>query len=140
MGSEMNKWHIGDLIEEVLLAIIAVLVVILVAVSSAPAAGAAAFSSLSIKAGSPAPPGSVPWSTLGIVTDGVTDNTSALNALSTANPIYADCTPGGVMTFAGQWFLQSGLKIYVQPGCIWVTTFVAATDLGNASITQADIT
>jgi hypothetical protein len=126
-----------ECLEVILIAVIVGLVLVLVFEMPARAA---AFSGLSVKAGSPAPPGAVPWSTLGIVTDGVTDNTAALNALSTANPIYADCTLNGIMLFAGQWFLKSGLKIYVQPGCIWVTTFAAATDLGFASISQSDIT
>lgn len=90
------------------------------------------------------PVGYVPWSTMGVVADGHTgghtDNTAALNALSTASPIYGDCPAGGWIQFDAQWFWKSGFTFKAAPGCIIVTTFAAATDLGNASITQTDLT
>lgn len=111
----------------------------------APAIGHSAAMQLSLgtKLAVYPPAGYVPWSTLGVVADGHTgghtDNTAALNALSTASPIYGDCPAGGWIQFDGQWFWKSGFTFKSAPGCIIVTTFAAATDLGIASITQSSI-
>ena len=50
---------------------------------------------------------SVLWSTLGVVDDGRTDNTAALNALPVNTFIEGDCPRGGVVLVQGVWNLRS---------------------------------
>lgn len=58
------------------------------------------------------------WSTLGVIADGTTDNTTALNALPTSTPIIGDCPAGSNIVVSGTWFWQSGLTIWQQQGCL----------------------
>jgi hypothetical protein len=82
----------------------------------------------------------VRWSTLGIIADGVSDNTAALNALPTGVDIVADAPAGGEVGFGGQWFLRSGLRIYgAEDGPAIIRPVGDITDRRTASITQADI-
>jgi len=62
-----------------------------------------------------------PWSTLGVVADGQTDNTQALNNLPTDKPIIADCPAGSFVRFNGVWQLKSNLNIRWLPGCEMVS-------------------
>ncbi len=93
----------------------------------------------SVGQGWPNPTG-VNWSTLGIVADGVTDNTAALNALPTGQTIIGDC-PASAKTirYNGQWIWQSNLTIYQRPECVLKCYFIDA-NLNNSCITQTDLT
>ncbi len=73
------------------------------------------------------------WSELGVVDDGRSDNSDALNALPAGTPIKGDCPGGGVIRFNARWFLKSDLKLWVQPGC-WLEAY--ADNFG--AITQSD--
>lgn len=79
------------------------------------------------------------WSTLGIVADGVTDNTAALNALPTGTTIIGDCPAGGTINYSGQWIWQSSLTIYQRQGC-WLKCLYTNANLNNSCITQTDLT
>jgi hypothetical protein len=88
----------------------------------------------------PPPPSGVPWSTLGVVADGGSDNAAALNALPTGVDIIADAPQGGEVRFGGRWFLRSGLRIHGatdRPAAI--RPLADITDRKTASITQSDI-
>lgn len=74
------------------------------------------------------------WSSLGVVADGVTDNTAALNALPVGIPITADCAAGSFVRLDGQWMLKSNLDIQWQPGCRMVSYYN-----GTWAITQTTI-
>ena len=77
------------------------------------------------------------WSTLGVVADGVTDNTAALNALPTGVTIVGDCPAGLFIRVNFPWLLKSNLTIYQQPNCP-IISYV--TGVGSYAITQTDIT
>lgn len=62
--------------------------------------------------------GAVKWSTLGVVADGVTDNTAALNALPADTPIIGDAPAGSFIYAADAWKWKSGLTIWQQPGVL----------------------
>lgn len=81
----------------------------------------------------------VPWSSLGILADGTTDNTASLNALPTGVRITADCAAGSVIRFNGVWLLKSNLDIKFLPGC-WLVSYVAGGAPGSYAIEQADLT
>jgi hypothetical protein len=88
----------------------------------------------------PPPPSGVPWSTLGVVADGISDNAAALNALPTGVDIIADAPGGGEVRFGGRWLLRSGLRIHGAGERSAVIRPVAdITDRKTASITQVDI-
>ena len=90
--------------------------------------------------GNPWPnPTGTDWSTLGVIADGVTDNTAALNALPTGTVIIGDCPAGGMIAYSGQWIWQSSLTIYQEPGC-WLQCSYTNANLNNSCITQSDIT
>jgi hypothetical protein len=82
----------------------------------------------------------VPWSKLGVVADGATDNAAALNALPTGIDIIADSPGGGEVRFGSRWLLRSGLRIHGAGERTAVIRPVAdITDRKTASITQAEI-
>ena len=79
--------------------------------------------------------GAVLWSTLGVVADGATDCTAALNALPPGVPIEGDCPLGGAILAQGVWYLRSQLQLRVQAGC---TVLSNATGLGSYAVSQRD--
>jgi hypothetical protein len=72
--------------------------------------------------------GAVNWSTLGVVADGTTDNTAALNALPLNTPIIGDCPAGSTIQVAGVWYWQAGLTVWQQPGCQIVSQVTTVGD------------
>lgn len=78
-----------------------------------------------------------PWTTLGVVADGVTDNTVALNALPSGVLIDGDCGDEGIIKVAGVWHLHSNLNIKMRSGCR-IVSYV--TGSGSFAIEQADLT
>jgi hypothetical protein len=77
----------------------------------------------------------VPWSNLGVIADGVTDNTAALNALPAGIPITANCAAGSFIRYNQTWVLKSNLNIKFQPGCRMVSYLAG---FGTYAMTQAD--
>ena len=75
------------------------------------------------------------WSTLGVVADGRTDSTPALNALPPGVPIEGDCPQGAAILAQGVWYLRSQLFLRVQAGCRVLSN---ATGLGSYAISQLD--
>jgi hypothetical protein len=75
------------------------------------------------------------WSTLGVVADGCTDNTPALNALPPGVPIEGDCPQGADILAQGVWYLRSQLYLRVQAGCRVLSN---ATGVGSYAISQLD--
>ena len=75
------------------------------------------------------------WSTLGIVDDGVTDNTAALNDLPVGTLIEGDCPRGGVVLAQGVWNLRSHLYVRVQVGCEVLSN---ATGVGSYAVSHHD--
>lgn len=73
------------------------------------------------------------WSTLGVVDDGRTDNTAALNALPTATFIIGDCPHGGVVLVQSTWNLQSNLFVQLDAGCEVLSN---ATGTGSYAVSQ----
>jgi len=73
------------------------------------------------------------WSTLGVVDDGRTDNTAALNALPPATFIIGDCPHGGVVLAQGTWNLQSNLFVQLDAGCEILSN---ATGTGSYAVSQ----
>ena len=83
----------------------------------------------------PAASGALLWSTLGVVDDGRTDNTAALNALPVGVAVEGDCPHGGVVLAQGVWLLRSHLFLRVRPGCEVLSN---STGIGSYAISQAD--
>ena len=82
------------------------------------------------------------WSTLGIVDDGVTDNTAALDALPANTNIRGDCPTTGQINFF-QFFLKNNLTVNVDPSCILYSTYTVNSTVGTqitGAVTQHDIT
>lgn len=79
----------------------------------------------------------VPWSSLGVLADGTTDNTAALNALPTGVRITADCAAGSTIRVNSTWLLKSNLDIKFLPGCT-IVSYVSG--VGSFAIEQADLT
>jgi hypothetical protein len=79
------------------------------------------------------------WSTMGVVADGVTDNTAALNALPANVNIVGDCPAGGTIVIKEPWFWHSNLNISIQSGCR-IVSYVTGGGSGSYAITQADLT
>jgi len=77
------------------------------------------------------------WSALGVVDDGRTDNTAALNALPVGTLVEGDCPRGGVVLAQGVWLLRSGLHVRVRAGCEVLSN---ATGLGAYAISHLDPT
>lgn len=75
------------------------------------------------------------WSTLGVVDDGRTDNTAALNALPVGTLVEGDCPRGGVVLAQGVWFLRSNLHVRVDAGCEVLSN---ATGVGSYAISHLD--
>jgi len=75
------------------------------------------------------------WSTLGVVADGRTDNTLALNNLPPGVPIEGDCPQGGAILAQGVWYLRSHLFLRMQAGCQVLSN---ATGFGSYAISQLD--
>ena len=84
-------------------------------------------------AAAPPPAAGVLWSTLGIVADGRTDNTAALNALPVGVSIDGDCPLGGAVLAQGVWNLRSHLYVRVRAGCEVLSN---ATGLGSYAISH----
>lgn len=91
------------------------------------------------------PPGSSPdppptvgtnWSTLGIVADGTTDNTDALNALPTSTQIIGNTV--GIVRFNNKWLWKSGLQVSCVAGCRLLPMGGYASP--SAHIEQLDLT
>ena len=87
------------------------------------------------------------WSSYGIVADGTTDNTAALNALPQNIPLLADCKGSGDIRYNGVWLLKSNLNIKWQDGCRLMSYIRGAVDgsipggyAGTFAISQADLT
>jgi hypothetical protein len=78
------------------------------------------------------------WSTMGVVADGKTDNTSALNALPANVDIVGDCPAGGTIVANSPWIWHSNLTITIQPNCK-IVSFVTGSGAGSYAITQADL-
>ena len=76
---------------------------------------------------------SVLWSALGVVDDGRTDNTAALNALPVHTLVEGDCPHGGVVLAQGVWLLRSHLYIRVQAGCEVLSN---STGIGSYAISH----
>jgi len=79
----------------------------------------------------------VRWSTLGVVDDGRTDNTAALNALPVGTLVEGDCPRGGVVLAQGVWMLRSNLFLRVDAGCEVLSN---NTGVGSYAISQLDPT
>ncbi len=77
------------------------------------------------------------WSTLGVLDDGHTDNTAALNSLPTRTLVEGDCPHGGVILAQGVWNLRSHLYVRVQAGCEVLSN---STGIGSYAISQLDPT
>ena len=75
------------------------------------------------------------WSSLGVVDDGRTDSTAALNALPVGVLVEGDCPHGGVVLAQGVWNLRSHLYVRVQAGCEVLSN---STGLGSYAISQED--
>jgi hypothetical protein len=75
------------------------------------------------------------WSTLGVVDDGRTDNTAALNALPVNTFIVGDCPHGGVVLVQGVWYLRSHLYLEQQAGCAVLSN---STGVGSVAMSQLD--
>ena len=85
-------------------------------------------------AAAPLPPAAgILWSTLGVVADGRTDNTAALNALPVGVAILGDCPLGGAVLAQGVWNLRSHLHVSVLAGCEVLSN---ATGLGSYAISH----
>jgi hypothetical protein len=80
------------------------------------------------------------WSTMGVIADGVTDNTAALNALPANVNIVGDCPAGNAIVVKGQWIWHSNLNISMQSGCRIVTYVTGGGTTTTYAITQADLT
>ncbi len=80
------------------------------------------------------------WSTMGVVADGATDNTAALNALPANVNIAGDCPAGNAIVVKGQWIWHSNLNISIQSGCRIVTYVTGGGTTTTYAITQADLT
>ena len=79
--------------------------------------------------------GGVLWSALGVVDDGLTDNTDALNSLPVGTLIEGDCPRGGVVLAQGVWNLRSHLFVRAQAGCALLSN---ATGVGSYAISHLD--
>jgi hypothetical protein len=77
------------------------------------------------------------WSDLGVVDDGRTDNTGALNALPVNTFIEGDCPHGGVILVQGLWNLRSNLYVQQHAGCELLSN---STGIGSYAISQLDMT
>jgi hypothetical protein len=75
------------------------------------------------------------WSTLGVVDDGRTDNTAALNALPVGTLVEGDCPRGGVVLAQGVWLLRSHLHLRVRAGCAVLSN---ATGIGSYAVSHLD--
>ena len=75
------------------------------------------------------------WSTLGVVADGRTDNTPALNALPPGVAIEGDCPQGGPVLAQSVWYLRSQLFLHMQAGCSVLSN---ATGFGSYAVSQQD--
>jgi hypothetical protein len=114
-------------------------------------AAAIAVSTPSVPSSSSSSGGSVPggasggssakndWSTMGVVADGVTDNTAALNVLPANVNIVGDCPAGGAIVLKEPWLWHSNMKIAIQPGCR-IVSYVTSGSGASYAITQADLT
>lgn len=80
-------------------------------------------------------PETVGWSTYGIVADGVTDNTAALNALPTG--VNIGCDTPGIVKFS-KWLLKSNMSLYLNSDCLLSSTLGSAGGF-NGAVTQADL-
>lgn len=90
---------------------------------------------ISARAGQPEPSGTL-WSTLGVVADGTTDNTAALNALTTGTQIIGDCPGGSFIRVNSAWNWQSNLNLWIRAGC-QIVSYVTGSN--NYAITQTDL-
>lgn len=77
------------------------------------------------------------WSTLGVVDDGRSDNTAALNALPVGTLVEGDCPHGGVIFAQSVWLLRSHLFVRVQAGCEILSN---STGINSYAISQLDRT
>ena len=77
----------------------------------------------------------IPWSTLGVVDDGVTDNTAALNALPVGVLVEGDCPRGGAVLAQGVWLLRSHLFLRVHAGCEVLSN---STGIGSYAISHVN--
>jgi hypothetical protein len=85
------------------------------------------------------PPSGTNWSTMGVVADGVTDNTAALNALPANVSIVGDCPAGKTIVAMGPWLWRSNMKISMQSGC-QIESYVTGGGDASYAITQSDLT
>lgn len=78
------------------------------------------------------------WSTMGVVADGVTDNTAALNALPSNMSIVGDCPAGSAIVAKSPWVWHSSLHVSIQPNCP-IVSYVTGAGNGSFAITQSDL-
>lgn len=104
--------------------------------TSATATGSGSNSSGSI--GGSLTAGTKLWSTLGVIADGATDNTAALNALPANVNITGDCPAGRPIVVKDRWLWHSNLTIAIQPGCRMIS-YVTGGGSATYAITQADL-
>ena len=79
------------------------------------------------------------WSAMGVVADGVTDNTAALNALPASVSIVGDCPAGKAIVVKGRWIWHSNLNISIQAGCTIDSYVTGGGKAPSYAITQADL-
>lgn len=79
------------------------------------------------------------WSTLGVVADGVTDNTAALNALPADVNIVGDCPAGKAIVAKSRWLWHSNLNLTIQAGCKIVSYVTGGGTTASYAITQENL-
>jgi hypothetical protein len=70
--------------------------------------------------------GAISWTTYGVIDDGATDNTAALNSIPGNIPVIADCPHKGAILFSGTWKWPPNLTVWQQQGCVLKSSIVTS--------------